>query len=517
MKLVTHLVTLSLALQGASAFFFGSSNDVGAMLESRANGKPPPTYQQVLAASLKKYPGMQAADTSGRFRYNLKPCNAKCENKNEVKDKDGNCKACPKGQKPDKDQTKCVSNGGKEQGKCEDGKVLDPAAGGQDANTDNPKCISDDDNKCPEGQRAESRRKGRNVDDSTYEPNCAPDDDPDFKCDDTNTYDHKTIEDGKIKHSCRPTKKHEEDKKNKYDERVKDSKNNKEKKAGVERRKKNRTGWCFVAVATVGGFNEFAEEVNALTDEEIEGMHAQFPEDAPDPSGDGSIPNYVVEISTFAGGITSDGAGPGALIGGIPKIISAVGNAPSAAIKAIRTGSRKGPSSAAKTAGSKSSTIQKIFKDQRMLDCVFTGASLAGASKSKREDKVSITGGNRIISIEWWRTAEMSKPAPEGVDISMRYDDREDKLHKYAGTTHDTYYRRGRISYEACNGAPINNGIVSLQVEGGCCAFYNGDHCESDTHLFDMYNREHQDLQGDHRDTISSYWCTAKEHCPGKP
>lgn len=167
MKFITHLVALSLALQGASAtpFFSDNTNDVGVMLESRANGKMP-SYQQVLAASLKKYPGMKSADNSGKFKYNLKSCNAKCEKKNEVQDKDGNCKACPKGQKPDKDQTKCVPNGGKEQGKCEDGKVLDPAAGGQDANTENPKCISDDDSKCPEGQTAESRRKGRDVDEA---------------------------------------------------------------------------------------------------------------------------------------------------------------------------------------------------------------------------------------------------------------------------------------------------------------------------------------------------------------
>ena len=523
MKLVTHLLSLSLALQGASAFF-GSSNEVGAMLESRANGKMP-SYQQVLAASLAKYPGMKSADNSGTFRYNLKPCNAKCEKKNEVQDKEGNCKPCPNGQKPDKDQTKCVPNGGKEQGKCENGKVLDPMAGGQDANTENPKCISDDDNKCPEGQRAESRRKGRDVDESTYEPSCATDEDPDFKCDDPNTYNHKTIQDDKIRHSCRSTKKHDDDKINKYDERVKESKSNKERNSGdlqKERRKKNRTGWCFVAVASVGAFDSFADEINTLTNDEIEGMYAQFPDNAPDPSGDGSIPNYVVSVRKSTAVPFVEGAGPVGSVGGaIAKVIAGAKGFASASIRQIRSGSRKGPSSIAKKAGSKSSTIEKIFKDYRMLDCVFSSATLAGASKSKRApnpDPTVIGGGGMVISIYWQLTPEMSKPAPEGVSITLGYSAHEDMFSFYSETRHDTYYSHYRLPYEACTRpSSAGNGIVSLMVDGGCCAFYDGYNCESDTHLFDMYNREHQDLQGKDRGTISSYWCTAAEHCPGKP
>ncbi|KFH42909.1 hypothetical protein ACRE_063680 [Hapsidospora chrysogenum ATCC 11550] len=520
MKLVTHLLTLALALQGVSAtsFFSHNNNHVGLMLESRANGKMP-SYQQVLAASLKRYPGMKAADTSGKFRYNLKPCNDKCEKKNEVKDENGDCKPCPKGQKPDKDQTKCVPER-KEQGKCENGKVLDPAAGGQDANTENPKCISDDDDKCPQGQTAASRRKGRDVDESTYEPSCAVDEDPDFKCDDPNTYDHKTILDDKIKHSCRSTRKHEDDKKKKYDERVQVSRTNKDSKSGdleKERRKKNRSGWCFVAVASLGLF-DFAEEIEALTDMEIEGMYAHFPEDAPDPSGDGSIPNYVVSlIYSVAGQIQMEGAGPGAVVGAIPKIVGAIkgSTTTSAAVKNIRSGSTRGPSSTAKTAASKSDTIRKIFKNEHMLDCVFTAAAVAGVSK--RQERIQMKQGPYSLSIDWSRTEEMSKPAPDGVQITLRYDDHEDRLYKAAMTYNDGYHHWNGLSYEACQRPLINNGIVSLQVEGGCCAFYDGDNCESDTHMFDMENREHGDLQGDHRGTISSFWCTANPHCAGKP
>lgn len=524
MKLFTHLLTLSLALQGASAtpFFSENTNDVGIMLESRANGKMP-TYQQVMAASLKKYPGMKAADTFGKFKYNLKSCNAKCENKNEVQDKDGNCKACPKGQKPDKDQTKCVSNGGKEQGKCENGKVLDPAAGGQDANTESPKCISDDDSKCPEGQKAESRKKGRDVDESTHEPSCAADEDPDFKCDDSNTYDHKTIKDDKINHSCRSTKKHEDDKKSKYDERVKESKTQKSNKSGdleKERRKKNRTGWCFVAVASIGAFDSFGDEVNALTDDEIDGMYAQFPDNAPDPSGDGSIPNWIVSPSLSAIGlglVQDETAGFGAIFKAIPKIIGATkGSTPtSTAVKNIRSGSRTGPSATAKKAGSKSSTIGKIFKDERMLDCVFTAAALAGVSK--RDESIFLSQGPFILSIDWSRPKEISMPAPEGVTIELRYDDHEDRLYKSDVTRTEPYHYKNRLTYEECQRPRVNNGIVSLQVEGGCCAFYDGENCEGDTHMFDMENREHGDLQGDHRSSISSHWCTANANCEGRP
>ena len=527
MKLVTSLLTIALSLQGASAipWFSSNTNDVGVLLESRQNGKM--TYQQVLAASLAKYPGMQSSDASGKFRYNLKPCNAKCEKKNEVRDDNsGECKPCPKGQKPDKDQEKCIRDGSKEQGKCEDGKILDPAAGGQDANTEKPKCISDDDGKCPEGQTAASRRKGRDVDESTYEPECGVDEDSDFRCDDSNTYDYKTVEDGKIKHSCRSTKKHEDDKKSKYDERVKQSKDSKDKKAGdlnKERRKKNRTGWCFVALAGIGAFNDFADDINALSEDEIEGMYAEFPNDAPDPYGDGSIPNYVVEtFYSMVGQISMDGAGPGALIGGIPRIIQGVtsaGKASSAAIKSIRSGSARGPSSAAKKAGGKSGTIKKIFKDERMLDCVYTAATAAAGLKSKREtkDSISFSNGPNVMNIQWWRTADMSKPPPEGVSIMLRYDDDEDKLYNNLITRPGSYYSRNRLTYEACQGSPMDNAIVSLQVSGGCCSFYDGSKCEGDTHLFDMENREHQDLQGDHRGTISSLWCTEKHGCEGRP
>ena len=257
----------------------------------------------------------------------------------------------------------------------------------------------------------------------------------------------------------------------------------------MERPKKNRTGWCFVAIASFDGFKSFAKEIEALTEDEIEGMYAQFPEDAPDPSGDGSIPNHVVrpyKAGTLE--IVMEGAGPGAIagsigtvLGGLGKIVGAAkgSTATSAAVRGIRSGSRRGPSSVAKNAGSKSSTVQKIFKDQRMLDCVFTSAALAGASKSnKREDKLVLSEHPYYIEIDWQLTPEMSKPAPEGVAITVDYSRHEDTLDNQVSTSHEPYYRAKGISYEACDPSPLNDRIVSLQVSGGCCAFYDGDNCE---------------------------------------
>ena len=524
MKPFAHLLALSLALQGAGAGatpFFHSTNDVGMMLEPRANGNPP-TYQQVLAASLRRYPGMQSGSHSGRLRYSLKPCNDRCERKNEVQDKDGNCKPCPTGQKPDRDQSKCLPDG-KEQGTCESGKILDPAAGGQDANTKNPRCITDDDEKCPEGQRAESRRKGRDVDEASYQPNCAADEDPGFKCGDSNTYDHKTIQDGRIRHSCRSTRKHEDDKKSSYDKRVQESRDAKGKNAqnlDRERRQKNRSGWCFVALASMGLFDYMGEEINSLSDDEIDGMYAQYPSDAPDPSGDGSIPNWVVAKYATVTGIVSEDAGFGGIFQAIAKFVGAGkgSTASSVAVKGIRSGKARGPSSAARRAGSKSGTIQKVFKDKNMLDCVSTIASSA-AGLVRRADVVKFSNGPIGLDIDWSRTEEMSRSPPEGVSIELRYDDHEDRLNRVVTTRNpaEVYYSPRRMSYETCQAPEIINGIVSLRVTGGCCAFYDGDDCAHDTFMFAMENREHGDLQGAHRSAINSYWCTAKAGCEGQP
>lgn len=84
----------------------------------------------------------------------------------------------------------------------------------QDENTENPKCIGEDEkDKCGEGESESTPTRNK-------PPKCAPDDEPDKKCEDEGTYDHKEIgKNGKMKHSCRTTREREKEKEN--DTRVK--------------------------------------------------------------------------------------------------------------------------------------------------------------------------------------------------------------------------------------------------------------------------------------------------------
>ncbi|KAI9674539.1 MAG: hypothetical protein M1817_001877 [Caeruleum heppii] len=80
------------------------------------------------------------------------------------------CEKCPrkcqKGYVRNQQTCKCIKVGNdseskdkEKQGKCPSGQVLDPAEGGQDASTANPKCIADDASKCGQGEVPESRPK----------------------------------------------------------------------------------------------------------------------------------------------------------------------------------------------------------------------------------------------------------------------------------------------------------------------------------------------------------------------
>lgn len=59
---------------------------------------------------------------------------------------------------------------------------------------------------------------------------CAPDDEPDKKCDKPDTFDFKEVVDGKIKHSCRST----EEKEKRKQETVKESTKKVSEKYGKE-------------------------------------------------------------------------------------------------------------------------------------------------------------------------------------------------------------------------------------------------------------------------------------------
>lgn len=532
MKILSGLLALSLTLAGVSGtpLNLRSPNlfpDLGMMLESRANGKMP-TYNEVMMGTMKKYPGMKVGSNKGRFRYDLKPCDDKCENKKQVKDDQGNCKDCPKNQKPNADQTKCVPGTTKEQGKCSEGKVLDPAAGGQDANTENPKCVDDDDKKCPEGQIAASRDKGRSNDSSGQSPECGVDEDPDFTCEDSNTYDHKTVKSGKISHRCRSTEKYDKEKKDKYSERVATAKDGAASPEDRDRTAKRqaRTGWCFVAMASLAVFEEFDDDLSKMTDDEVDGMYSLWDDslNIPDPEGDGTIPNYQVFFRAKPKVVIGDGetAGLGGIFGAILRAASGFANNAGSSVKSlggIIRGTRRAPNPKAAEAASKSSTVSRIFKDDRFLECL--GAAATAGAVIARDSVWEWDTRDFEMDIDTSRTPEQSTPAPKADNpIIIKYDRDEDEYFYEARTFYgDDYFRPRRIPYEQC-GQPrggLDNNIVSMSVEGGCCSFYDGSNCEADTHLFDMENRSHGDIQGDHRNAISSWWCTYEAGCAGAP
>ena len=114
----------------------------------------------------------------------------------------------------------------KEQGKCPDGKKLDPNVPGQVSNarthrlyltniiqdelTENAKCIDKNDADCPAGQSKTTTKPGE----------CLPDDKPDHKCNsdkgDLDAFKDKGPDD-KIRHTCRSNEKKEKEKKAAYE------------------------------------------------------------------------------------------------------------------------------------------------------------------------------------------------------------------------------------------------------------------------------------------------------------
>ncbi|KAH6987473.1 hypothetical protein BKA56DRAFT_669124 [Ilyonectria sp. MPI-CAGE-AT-0026] len=228
-------------------------------IQARARSCNSEAYKAVWAAILNEFGVERVGDTIDKC-FNLLPCK-KCPGQ-QVKDKSGKCNDCGKNKTPIADDTACVwkdsgcpedqiqANGkmcrscsgkqkpnstgkkcvdptsdkdkNKNRGRCPKGKIIDLSIGGQDSSTKNPKCIADDDRKCPSGQIAASRRKGSIFDD-TYKPECGKDSNPNFKCKDSNTFDYKYFGKGGnrlVQHSCRATQEYERRKKDTYQRRV---------------------------------------------------------------------------------------------------------------------------------------------------------------------------------------------------------------------------------------------------------------------------------------------------------
>lgn len=466
------------------------------------------------------------------------------------------CEDCPRGEKASKDGTKCekpkTEKEQKEQGKCPDGKKLDPSVKGQDELTENPKCVDKDSKDCPEGQSMSTPRKDKKAE-------CAPDDEPDKKCDkekDTELF-KEVGPDGKMKSTCRSTKE-KEDKKNKM---IKDKqepiktkyahKDNKERER--QKRIRARRGACFA----LGAMSFIpADDMKAITDEEIAGMQE------PGYDGDDPIPGEELKDHMITLGKPAqvsvpytEEAGLGGIVKAIIKIFKSAASVSKAATlfknAAKSTGGarmkdlrkpfiNKAAGKKAVEAAKKSDRIKKIAKSDTFLDCVAMGAITAaelgsqvngkkrdeGEKGGKRQIK-DIKAGDYTLSIDLDAKEEDQHPqsAFSNNAVVLVADKSED-----AGSDNtpdivwqtwaDNYHRGDRLNYESCQsleGTSADKSWSLVQVWGGCCNFYTGYKCEADKGLFAMTNREDGNLKGSSNDAISSFWCTFDEGCKGAP
>lgn len=537
-------------------------------IEARARSCNSKAYEAVWAAILNEFGVERVGDAIDKC-FNLMPCK-KCSSQ-QVKDKSGKCNDCGKNKTPNTDGTACVwkssgcpedqiqANGkmcqscsGKQkpnstgkkcvdpksdkdknnnQGRCPNGKIIDHSVGGQDSSTKNPKCIADDDEKCPSGQIAASRRKGSTFDD-TYEPECGKDSNPKFECKDPNTFDYKYFGKGGdrlVQHSCRATQEYEKRKKETYQRRVDQAKavNERQKKRADEQKKRTRGGWCWVNLAMAGAWNDMVDDLSNISMDEVDGMVALYPDDMPVPSGSGIPPDYVVEydkLNIVQNQMDSSAFG-GAIVQVIPKLFKGASGGAPKIIKEFSTGARKEPSKSAINAAKNSKTVQKILKDDRYLDCL-TVAADAAASVAKKS--VTFYLPDYRFSIDWDRTEEESSPAPEGKaqggrsSMTLQYSASEDLTGGNQAswyTYDDSFWHRRRLPYELCQRVAdsLDNKMTSVSVSGGCCAFYDDQSCQSDSFLFSVQDRQDGKLRGDDNDVVGSYWCTYNIDCEGRP
>ncbi|PVH92232.1 hypothetical protein DM02DRAFT_733809 [Periconia macrospinosa] len=492
----------------------------------------------------------------------------KCENDSQARDpKTGKCEKCPDGKKSnsvgDGCETPKSDDEKKEQGKCPDGNKLDPAVPGQNELTSDPKCIDKEKNgECPSGQSMSTKT-------ASQPGKCAPDDERDKKCEGKDTFAFKTVGgNGKMSTSCRSTPEKEKAKSEKLwkaQEPVSKGISNDKKNDddnGRKRRIRARRGACLA----LGAVTWIApDDINSLTAEMISGL--QEPEnDSPLPEKD--LEDHMIEIKEKpeTGKIAVDfesteTAGPGGAIVSLFKSIASWvknnlfrgkgGNAAEAAAKAAslfktaapnKSGGRqfndlrdpKHPqksiqaSEKAVTAAKNSGSVQKIFKSQEWLDCVAIGAVAVSGAASKREVKEfkhefqTSDGKVFITSLNLDAKKEDAHPSPNprmGVLVVGDVDLKAERPKMRMSTYPDSYKRPDRIHYEQCTslaGNPVNNALVRLQTWGGCCAYYDGEHCEGRAKLV-IYDSTEDELKDGNSKVISSFWCTQDPNCHGAP
>ncbi|KAH7116270.1 hypothetical protein B0J11DRAFT_584301 [Dendryphion nanum] len=452
------------------------------------------------------------------------------------------CEPCPPGQESSKDGDKCVpkktDDEKKEQGKCPDGKKLDPSVLGQNELTENPKCVDKVDSGCPAGQSKTTVKLSE----------CAPDDNPDQKCTKPDTEDYREKgPDGKIRHTCRSTEKKEKAKKAAYEtnrkplvDRLTNQNVNQREKTERQRKIRARRGACLA----LGAMTWIPEtDVSQLTDDEIAGL--QEPDDTmPIPNFD--LEDYMVTIRAKPnipivdatagfgiGGLIKAITSGGALISKTGKAFKGAASGTSATLKNLKN---KGKSPASKEAvekASKSAVVKRIVTSETLLDCVSLASTLAiagGLSKraAEKETVKEFTTGELWIRINMNQekaTAPIVYPSPEDsadrtLVVVMDQNTDASKPSLIWQTTPDSYWRDNRVDYATCNSierTTINNEATLVQVWGGCCKFYDSGNCESVNGMFLMSNREDGQLKGKDDNAISSFWCTFDLTCAGAP
>lgn len=330
----------------------------------------------------------------------------------------------------------------------------------------------------------------------------------------------------------------------KYEE--KKAKKKEQYKAGSENKRnemrRGRMGFCFTLLAGVGAWD--MAEIEKMTSDQIDGLVNEWPEDPnlPDPAS--NIEDYMVNVAQGAkaaitGDIEMDVAGPPVVmaIRGLVKLFkglfSAAKNVGPKAIKVIKAGNRPA-SAAAKDAAKQSSTVGKIMKDQRFLECVATTAGVAAsaaAAEVAAKNVKDIAINDLHISIDWTRTDDHSiNPVPDEFTdrtLTLVLGVNTDASDSAVLVTYPNEYRgyTNRINYETCmatkswsNGKEdYDNSVTDIEVWGGCCIFYDGQLCEAETAMFALQDREDGQLDGAHNDAISSVWCTFQDQCKGGP
>lgn len=530
-----------------------------------------------------KCPGTQIADSTGKTCIDLATCTgnqandpgdeSKCKDcpagqkpgpdnsrclredtgcaEDEVQKEDKTCERCENGKKGDKDGKACVdkdkSTGGK-QGKCPAGQVLNPAKGGQDENTDNPSCMPEDDSQCEDGKKAATRSK-KSASDANAKPTCGIDEQPDFSCSDGKLYHHKKVGDGgKIQHSCRTTEKTEDDKKKKYDERVKNPKGtqspeSKDKDDKNRSRRRARGGWCFIELASMGIWD--SPELENMSEDEIDGLVELAVDQVPTPwgeYGDGAIPEYMVQVvepqqhlQVVMPGMGAAGS-PLAAIAGVvgavaktvPKVIQTATQGASKVVKQFKTGTRGTVTAKALSAAKNSKIVDRVLKSEEFRECAASVATV-GVEAAFSNGNFEIKGANSMegwsLNVDWSRQDPGDVLAPEGQEtITLRAHEHEAW---YGGPnweivketkTSKRIAGRDMLPYEKCDPEKerdMPGRISQVGVEKGCCAFYSGDHCQGSSHLFDMDRRHDPKLTGKSNDNIRSWWCS--KDCANRP